>query len=195
MVEHLMRQGWERPQILMIDSDAGVSGTKKIRERKGLSEVFDLIESGKIGVVASQDVDRFFRDMAQIETNIFINACHRNNVQVLAPTFIYDFANPSSGRNRMQMFREQVQRAAEYLEFFVKGGFNAREYLNMQRQWTGMPIILGYMVDNRHQVNGLDNPNFRKYVRYEPHCDVVLEYYQLYKRFNGNFKLAWEHIK
>jgi len=196
MVEHLMRQGWERAQILMIDSDAGVSGTKKIRERKGLSEVFDLIESGQIGVVASQDVDRFFRDMAQIETNIFIDACRCNNVQVLTPTFIYDFAHPSSGRYHMQMFREHVHRAADYLEFFVKGRlFNAREYLNMQGQWTGTPIILGYMIDNRRQVNGLNNPNFRKYVRYEPYCDVVLTYYQLYKRFNGNLKRTWEHIE
>ncbi|MDZ4834728.1 MAG: recombinase family protein, partial [Candidatus Melainabacteria bacterium] len=44
MVEHLMRQGWERAQILMIDSDAGVSGTKKIHEREGLSEVMALIK-------------------------------------------------------------------------------------------------------------------------------------------------------
>ena len=96
----------------------------------------------------------------------------------------------------MQMFREQVQRAADYLEFFVKGRlFNAREYLNMQGQWTGTPIILGYMIDNCRQVNGLNNPNFRKYVRYEPYCDVVLEYYQLYKRFNGNLKRTWEHIE
>jgi len=196
MVEHLMRQGWERAQILMIDSDAGVSGTKKIHEREGLSEVMALIKEKKIGVVSSQDVDRFFRDMAQIETNIFIEACREHNVQVLTPTFIYDFAHPTQGRYHIQMFREQVQRAADYLEFFIKGRlFNAREYLNMQGQWTGTPIILGYMIDNRRQVNGLNNPNFRKYVRYEPYCDVVLEYYQLYKRFNGNLKRTWEHIE
>lgn len=196
MVEHLMRQGWEREQILMIDSDAGVSGTKKIRERKGLSEVFDLIEAGQIGVVASQDVDRFFRDMAQIETNIFIDACRRNNVQVLTPTFIYDFAHPSSGRYHMQMFREQVQRAADYLEFFIKGRLvSAREYLNKQGQWTGTPVCLGYMIDNRRHVNGLNNPHFRKYVRYEPYCDVVREYFWLFKQFNGNLKRTWEQIE
>ena len=30
------------------------------------------------GLVAAQDVDRFFRDLTQIETNIFIDACRRN---------------------------------------------------------------------------------------------------------------------
>ena len=52
-----------------------------------MSQLYDLIESGEIGLVAAQDVDRFFRDMTQIETNIFIDACRRNNVQVLTPTF------------------------------------------------------------------------------------------------------------
>ena len=195
MVQHLMTQGWQRDQIDMIDSDAGVSGTKKIRERKGMSYLYDLIDEGKIGLVASQDVDRFFRDMAQIETNIFIDACRRNNVQVLTPTFIYDFAHPSQGRYHMQMFREQVQRAADYLEFFIKGRMGkAREYLNLQGQWTGTPIVLGYMVDNRPKVNNLPNPNYRRYVRYEPYCDVAVEYFKLYKQFNGNLQKTWAHI-
>jgi len=196
MVEHLIRQGWNRDSVLMIDSDKGVSGTKKIRDRKGLSTVFDLIESGTIGVVASQDVDRFFRDMAQIETNIFIDACKRNNVQVLTPTFVYDFAHPTHGRYHMQIFREQVQRAADYLEYFVKGRLGgARSHLNQQGQWTGTPIILGYMIDNRKKVDDLPNPNFRKYVRYEPYSDVVLDYFRLYKQFNGNLQRTWQHIE
>jgi len=52
----------------MIDMDAGVSGSKKIRERKDMSLLYDLIESGQLGLVAAQDVDRFFRDVTMIET-------------------------------------------------------------------------------------------------------------------------------
>jgi len=52
----------------MIDMDASVSGSKKIRERKGMSLLYDLIESGQLGLVAAQDVDRFFRDVTMIET-------------------------------------------------------------------------------------------------------------------------------
>jgi hypothetical protein len=195
MVEHLIRQGWNRDAVLMIDSDAGVSGTKKIRERKGMSEVFDLILEKKVGVVAAQDVDRFFRDMAQIETNIFIEACRQNNVLVLTPNFVYDFAHPAHGRYHIQIFREQVQRAADYLEYFVKGRLGgARRHLNQQGQWTGTPIVLGYMIDNRRKVDDLPNPNFRKYVRYEPYCDMVLEYFNLYRQHNGNLQQTWQHI-
>jgi DNA invertase Pin-like site-specific DNA recombinase len=71
MFERLVRQGWARDSILMIDMDAGISGSKKISERPGLSRLMELIENGEIGLVAAQDVDRFFRDITQIQTNIF----------------------------------------------------------------------------------------------------------------------------
>jgi hypothetical protein len=197
MVEHLMNQGWQRDQIVMIDMDAGISGTKKIKERPGMSYLYELIEASDIGLCAAQDVDRFFRDMAQIETNIFIDACRRNNVQVLTPTFVYDFAHPTQGRYHMQMFRDQAQRAADYLEFHIKGKlWKSREYLNLQGQWTGTPIALGFMVDLRtHLPTGERNLNCRKYVRFDRYADVVLAYFKLFKQFNGNLKKMWEHIE
>jgi DNA invertase Pin-like site-specific DNA recombinase len=120
MVEHLIQQGWVRENVIMIDMDAGVSGTKKIKERPGMSMLYDLIERGEIGLVASQDVDRFFRDVTQIETNIFIDACRRNNVRVMTPRIVYDFAHPTQGRYFMQQFRDESQRAADYLEYHIK---------------------------------------------------------------------------
>lgn len=94
MIERVLKQGWVRENVYMIDMDAGVSGSKKIREHKGMSMLFDMIESGQIGLVAAQDVDRFFRDITMIETNMFIDACKRNNVQVMTPNTVYDFAHP-----------------------------------------------------------------------------------------------------
>jgi hypothetical protein len=197
MVEHLMRQGWEREQIIMIDRDAGISGTKKIKERPGMSYLYDLIEDRAIGLVASQDVDRFFRDMAQIETNIFIDACRRSNVQVLTPTFVYDFAHPTQGRYHMQMFRDQAQRAADYLEFHVKGKlWKSREYMNYQGQWTGTPVALGFMVDNCVKLpTGEKNLNWRKYVRFDRYADIVVAYFELFKRHKGNMQKTWEYIE
>ena len=55
MVEHLVAQGWAREHIIMIDMDAGFSGTKKISERPGMSMLYDLIENNEIGLVAAQD--------------------------------------------------------------------------------------------------------------------------------------------
>jgi DNA invertase Pin-like site-specific DNA recombinase len=142
MVEHLMRRGWQREQIIMIDMDAGVSGTKKIDERPGMSYLHRLIEDGEIGLVASQDVDRFFRDVTQIQTNIFIDACRRNNVRALTPTFVYDFAHPTQGRYHMQMFRDHAQRAADYLEFHIKGRLAKSKQFMLQQGLCSVAVWL-----------------------------------------------------
>jgi DNA invertase Pin-like site-specific DNA recombinase len=85
MFEHMVRQGWARDSIEMIDMDAGVSGTTKLSDRKGMSRLMTLIENEQISLVAAQDVDRFFRDITQIQTNIFIDACKRSRVRVMTP--------------------------------------------------------------------------------------------------------------
>lgn len=197
MVEHLIRQGWARESIIMIDMDAGVSGTKKIKERPGMSMLYDLIENGEIGLCAAQDVDRFFRDMTQIETNIFIDACKRGNVQVLTPTFVYDFAHPMQGRYHMQMFRDHAQRAADYLEFHIKGRLlKSRQFMMQNGQWAGSRVLLGYMIDKRsHLPNGERNPHHNRYVRCEPLADVVVKWFDLFKQHQGNLKRTWEYIE
>ncbi len=197
MVEHLIQYGWLREQILMIDMDAGISGSKKIKERPGMSMLYDLIESAEIGLVAAQDVDRFFRDVTQIETNIFIDACRRNNVMVMTPRLIYDFAHPTQGKFFMQQFREESQRAADFLDYHIRGRLlKSRDYLTERGLWAGRMTVPGFMVDMREKLpNGERNPNYRKYVRFEPHADVVVEIFKQFQKFNGNHLGLWKYME
>jgi DNA invertase Pin-like site-specific DNA recombinase len=197
MVEHLEKLGWIRERIRMVDLDRGISGTKGIKERPGMSTIFDLIEHGEIGAVASQDVDRFFREMAQIETNIFIEACRYHKVLVLTPTFIYDFAHPTQGRFHIQMFREQVQRAADYLEFHIRGRLvKARHYRTERGFYTGRKIAPGFMVDMREKLpDGMRNPHYQKYVRFDRWADVTLAYFELFQANEGNLDKTWRQIE
>ena len=71
MVAYLKQRGWNDKSIHMIDMDAGVSGTKRIDERPGMRLLFDLIVTEEISAVACQDEDRLFRDVTQIQVNIF----------------------------------------------------------------------------------------------------------------------------
>jgi DNA invertase Pin-like site-specific DNA recombinase len=196
MVEHLEKLGWLRERIIMVDLDRGISGTKGIKERPGMSTIFDLIEHGEIGAVASQDVDRFFREMAQIETNIFIEACRQHNVLVLTPTFVYDFAHPTQGRFHIQMFREQVQRAADYLEFHIRGRLvKARNYRTERGYYTGRKMAAGFMVDRRETLpDGTRNPDFCKYVRFDPWADVTLAIFSLFRENEGNLDETWHQL-
>ncbi|MEQ8674204.1 MAG: recombinase family protein [Aggregatilineales bacterium] len=197
MVEHLMAQGWQREQINMIDMDAGISGQKKISERPGMSLLYRQIENGEIGLVAAQDVDRFFRDLTQIETNIFIDACKRNNVQVLTPSFVYDFAHPTQGRYHMQMFRDHAQRAADFIEYHVRGRLvKSRHWRKERGMWAGRKITPGFMVDMRETLpDGSRNPDWRKYHRFDLYADIVLAYFELFHANEGNLKQTWDQIE
>lgn len=197
MVEHLLQYGWLQEKIIMIDMDGGISGTKKIKDRPGMSMLYQMIERGEIGLVASQDVDRFFRDLTQIETNIFIDACRRNNVMVMTPRLIYDFAHPTQGKFFMQQFREESQRAADFLDYHIKGRLlKSRNYLIERGLWAGRMTVPGFMVDMRERLpDGERNPNYRKYVSYQPHAEVVVAIFKLFRKFNGNHLGTWKHIE
>jgi DNA invertase Pin-like site-specific DNA recombinase len=196
MIEHLLDRGWLRENVHMIDADAAVSGTKKIHERKGMTQLMQMIEAGQIGLVAAQDVDRFFRDVTMIETNKFIEACRANNVQVMTPRMVYDFAHPIMGSSHIKMFREEAQRAADYLEYQIRGRLvKARHSRSAGGMWSGRKILPGFMVDCRAKVNEQRNPDFRKYKRFDLYADVALRYFELFRENNGNLFQTWRFIE
>lgn len=51
---YVVSLGWAEDNIILIDEDEGVSGTKTIHEREGMSRLYNLILEQKIGVVAVQ---------------------------------------------------------------------------------------------------------------------------------------------
>jgi DNA invertase Pin-like site-specific DNA recombinase len=161
MVDELVNCGWQRDDIILIDADEGVSGTKRIDEREGMSYLFELIADGSIGAVACQDEDRLFRDFTQIQVNIFIDICRKSRVKVLTPFFTYDFAHPLHGEFHARQFRFKCEMAAEYLKSYVLGRLApARQRLLKEGKWTGARMPVGYMVDNRKRLpDGSESPN------------------------------------
>lgn len=135
--------------------------------------------------------------MTQIEPNIFIDACKRNNILVLTPTMVYDFGHPTQGRYHVQQFRDEAQRAADYLEYQIKGQLvRARHYRSERGLWTGRKIAPGFMVDTRDKLpDGQPNPNWRKYVPFEPWAAVVVKYFELFRANNGNLDKTWRQIE
>jgi DNA invertase Pin-like site-specific DNA recombinase len=197
MVEELKRRGWKPNDIILIDMDAGVSGTKKINDRAGMRYLFELISEGQIGAVACEDEDRLFRDVTQIQVNIFIEACRISNVLVLTPSMIYDFANEQLGTFHARQFRFKSELAAEYINTFVKAKLlRAKRRLAMEGRWFGGRLPPGFMFDTRkHLPDGTPNPNWRKYVPFEPYADVVNEYFRLFLSYAGNLNATERHIQ
>jgi DNA invertase Pin-like site-specific DNA recombinase len=196
MVEYLKRCGWAEKNITMIDMDAGISGSTKIDERPGMSALFDLITAGKVGAVACQDEDRLFRDVTQIQVNIFIEACRAAQVLVLTPSMVYDFASELTGVFHARQFRFKSEMAAEYINSVIRGRLHrAKRRMLMNGQWGGAGIPPGYMVDMRKKLpEGSTNEHWRKFVVFEPYAEVIREYFRLFLAFAGSTRTTVRHI-
>lgn len=193
---YLKKLGWSEENIIMIDMDGGVSGTKKIDERPGMSELFRLITAGKIGAVSCQDEDRLFRDVTQIQVNIFIEACRENRVLVLTPSMVYNFHHEQMGAFHARQFRFKSEMAAEYITAFVRGRLQkAKSRVLMDGRWVGSPMPPGYMADMRKTLpSGVPNPNWRKFVIFEPYAEVAREYWRLFLAYSGQIRPTARHI-
>jgi DNA invertase Pin-like site-specific DNA recombinase len=187
--------GWPAHEIILIDEDEGVSGAKRIDERKGMSRLFDLIITGRIGSVAAQAEDRLFRDETQIQVNVFIDACVKNDVRVITPYFKYNFADKHEGPYHRLLFRMRAEQAADFLNSYVRGRlFAAKERMLMQGMWMGGNINLGFMVDNRKQLSsGVPNPHWRKFQPYAPCAEVVVKLFELFVSLGGNIRATLRH--
>ncbi|KAA3663692.1 MAG: hypothetical protein DWQ04_09530 [Chloroflexi bacterium] len=197
MVKYLQNSGWSDDNIIMIDMDAGISGSTKIDERPGMSRLFDLITQGQVGAVACQDEDRLFRDVTQIQVNIFIEACRVAQVLVLTPSMIYDFANELTGTYHARQFRFKAEMAAEYVNSIIRGKLHrAKKRLTMEGRWGGSGIPPGYMIDMRKIFpDGSTNENWKRYVPFEPYAEVVNEYFRLFLSYAGSIRATVRHIQ
>ncbi len=188
--------GWSPEGIILIDEDEGVSGAKRIDERKGMRRLYDLIITDRIGAVAVQAEDRLFRDETQIQVNVFIDACVKHSVRVLTPYFKYNFADKYEGSYHRLLFRMRAEQAADFLNSYVRGRLlAAKERMLLQGLWMGGNINLGFIVDDRKTLpNGAPNPLWRKYAPFPPCSDVVVKIYEIFLEMGGNVRSTLEYI-
>jgi hypothetical protein len=137
-----------------------------------MSRLCNLIITGTIGTVAVQAEDRLFRDETQIQVNVFIEACVKNDVRVITPYFKYNFADKHEGPYHRLLFRMRAEQAADYLNSYVRGRLMAaKERMMLQSMWVGGNINLGFMVDDRKNLsNGIPNPAWRHYAPLRAMC-------------------------
>lgn len=147
-----------------------------------------MISNDEIKAVACEDEDRLFRDVTQIQMNIFIEACRASEVLVITPSMVYDFANPVTGIFHMRQFRFKCELAAEYINTFIKGKLHrAKRRLALEGRWFGGRLPPGYMIDTRKKLpDGSKNQNWRRYVPFKPYAEVVVDYFQIFLAKAGN---------
>ncbi|MBK8033787.1 MAG: recombinase family protein [Chloroflexi bacterium] len=197
MALYLQQQGWKQDDIVLIDMDEGVSGTKRIDERPGMRTLFDLIVERRIRAVACQDEDRLFRDVTQIQVNIFIQACKEARVLVITPSMVYDFAHEQLGVFHARQFRFKCEMAAEYINTVIIGKLHrAKQRLMREGRWAGANLPPGFMVDTRKTLpDGSPNPHWYKYVPFEPFAEVIRTYFRIFIEGGGSIATALRRIR
>ncbi len=162
-------------EVIDADGNVGIknaSGTWPIERRPGLKTICDLIETGKVGVVVAEFVDRLFRDEDRIDSNVFIKICKENDcyVHISSKRMTYNFANSAHA----ELFRLEVQMAAAYIDNHVRGTMLRRRSMAAEAgQWAGLGAIpVNFIVDKRE-----GSPTYGRMIPYEPHVRVSLELY------------------
>ncbi|MCB1318391.1 MAG: hypothetical protein KDK27_20635, partial [Leptospiraceae bacterium] len=140
---------------------------------------------------------RLFRDVTQIQVNIFIEACKSSGVLIITPSMIYNFAHPTYGTHHARQFRFKCEMAADYIETVVRGKLNtAKRNMHLAGRWAGSGIPPGYMVDMRKTLpDGCRNEHWRRFEIFEPYALVVREYFNMFIANGGNLTKTLRNLR
>ena len=175
--------GWTEELIILDDRDLGVSGQVRMEDRLSFNEMLRRISNGLIKAVVVVNVDRLFRNKWGDESGKFMEICFRYGVIVVTPDFVYDFRISW----HIDRFKRRCEEAWNYLEYHVYGRlYPAQDERGYAGYWTGGNVPMGYIIDSRERVDGRKNPNFYRYIVYEPHAEVIRWIFRKFKQLNGN---------
>ncbi|WP_161977582.1 recombinase family protein [Dictyobacter kobayashii] len=184
LMEWCLKQGWTGDLLDPYHADLGLSGTLRPDQRPDMLRLFDNIDQGIYdhGSVVCYQESRLFRDETQIYYNQFIQKCKDHDIVVIVVspyTMLYDFRDDFL----TEMFRWKCKEAAEFIRRQVKGWMlPARERAAMRGLWAGYgDLPMGYIVDfDSH------SSNYKKFVPYDPHADIVRWLFDRYMELGGD---------
>lgn len=184
--------GWPEDLIILDDRDLGVSGQILMEDREAFNDMLRRIANGKIKAVVVVNVDRLFRDKWGAESGKFMEICFRYGVLIVTPDFIYDFRISW----HIDRFKRRCEEAWNYLEYHVYGRLlPAQDRRGYAGYWIGNNLPIGYILDMREKIGGKYNPNFYRYIIYEPHAKVIRWIFRKFKELGGNIGQTFLEIK
>jgi hypothetical protein len=118
--------GDDEPDVRLYDEGAGVSGQKRIDERKVLDQLYQDMHKGIIGTVIVTREDRLFRNKHMDQVGAFTKLAEEKKIKVIVPpissaatedrTRVYDFTVYHDLRD----FQDKMREAYAYIEGHVK---------------------------------------------------------------------------
>ena len=173
LAELARRDGFPDEQIYVERRDLGISGTKGQDERKGLANLVAQIKVDAVEAVYTIDISRLFRDQTLINALTFGELCKQHGVLIITPQMRLNLQD----KMHLRIYRMEAERAAEMLDVMrlrLHGGQAIKARLGY---YTGESLPPGYIVDVDKTITldgqEVDNPNYHRYVVYEPHAFII----------------------
>jgi hypothetical protein len=176
--------GWRDDGNLIVldDRDLGLSGQLRMEYRPAFSALLSRIAQGDIGAVIASNVDRLFRNKWGDEPGKFMEICYPHTVLVVTLDFVYDFRVSW----HIDRFKRRCEEAWNYLEYHVYGRMHpAQDERGYAGFWTGGNQPIGYILDTLEKLDGRKNPDFYRYIVYEPHASVIRWIFRRFRELGG----------
>lgn len=184
--------GWTEDLIILDTRDLGISGQVLMENRLAFNQMLRRIAKGEIKAVVVVNVDRLFRDKWGAESGKFMEICFKYGVLIVTPDFIYDFRISW----HIERFKRRCEEAWNYLEYHVYGRLlPAQDRRARAGYWSGGSLPMGYILDMRQWVDGKRNPDYYRYIVYEPHAEIIRWIFRKFKELHGNVMLTMVEIE
>ena len=82
-----LKLGWPTERIVLIDEDLGCSGSNTV-ERRGYQRLFNMVQSGSVGLILAVEMSRFGRD--DLQWQLLVRHCSFSNVLLADEQAVYD---------------------------------------------------------------------------------------------------------
>ncbi|GHO83976.1 recombinase family protein [Dictyobacter formicarum] len=169
--------------IRVYDEGAGVSGQKRIDQRKELNRLYHDIKNGLVGSLVIVHEDRLFRDEYHTNDTTFIQLLAEHDVLLFVRTDHrrYDCTKPSD-RNSLL---EKMIASRNYLDDHVLGRMNGnQEAKALQGLFDGRNLAMGYVTQGKKKQQTI--------LVYEPWAKVVRWMFERFRELDSLAKLTRE---
>lgn len=182
--------GWTEDLIIIDKRDLGVSGQLRMEDRLAFRDMLRRAE-GKEGeeksirAIIARDVSRLFRNKWGDEPGKFMEICHRFNILVVTADFVYDF----SISWHIDKFKRKCEEAWNHIENHVFGVMlPAMDERGRAGYWVGGNLPMGFIIDRQEKIKGEINPNYNRFLVYEPHAQAIRWIFRRFKQLCGNVR-------
>lgn len=178
-----LRENETSQMIRIYDEGAGVSGQKRIDQRKQLNRLYKDIKDGLVGSLVIIHEDRLFRDEYHTNDTTFIELLARHDVLLLVRTDHrrYD-CTKASDRNALL---EKMIASRNYLDDHVLGRMNgSQEAKALQGLFTGSNLPMGLVTKGKKKEQVI--------LIYEPWAERVRWMFNRFKQLEDVYKLGQE---